>query len=178
MKEFTKFKLDMLFWKGRNYALIWVSICRPTLKTSKVIANRTFIYIFFVHTVLYCFYWVHRQLEGVLSAHGGSLRYEGIGQIQNWYFIRKWENLGFQLDLDLSPTLQNFISYTQPYIHIFFSLHCIVLFPFRTPATWRSAKCTRTLFKVWRNLRNSKLICYFERGEPRLSFGYTFVGLF
>ena len=59
---------------------------------------------------------------------------------------------------------------------ICFSSHCIVLFPLRTPASWRSAKCTRRLFKVWRNWPNSKLICYSERGDPRLSFEYKFVG--
>ena len=59
----------------------------------------------------------------------------------------------------------------------FFSAHCIVLFPLRTSASWRSAKCTWRLFKVWRNWPNSKLICYSERGAPRLSFGYKFVDL-
>ena len=61
-------------------------------------------------------------------------------------------------------------------MHICFSSHCIALFPPRTPASWRSMKCTRRLFKVWRNWPNSKLICYSERGEPRLSFEYKFVG--
>ena len=61
-------------------------------------------------------------------------------------------------------------------MHICFSSHCIVLFPLRTPASWMSAKCTRRLFKVWRNWPNSKLICYSERGEPGLSFEYKFVG--
>ena len=61
-------------------------------------------------------------------------------------------------------------------MHICFSTHCIALFPLRTPASWRSAKCTRRLFKVWRNWPNSKLICYSERGEPKLSFEYKFVG--
>ena len=60
-------------------------------------------------------------------------------------------------------------------MHICFSSHCFVLFPLRTPASWRSAKCTRRLFNVWRNWSNSKLICYSERGEPRLSFEYEFV---
>ena len=130
----------------------------------------------FLHTVLYYFHWDHRQVEGVRSAHGGSLRYEGIGQIQNWYVILKGENLGFHLNINLSATLENFKNYTQPYMHICFSSHCIVLFPLRTPASWRSAKCTRRLFKVWRNWPNSKLICYSERGDPRLSFEYKFVG--
>ena len=57
---------------------------------------------------------------------------------------------------------------------IFFSVHCIVLFPLRTSGSWRSAKCTWRLFKVWSHWPNSKLICYSERGEPRLSFGYKF----
>ena len=110
------------------------------------------------------------------SAHGGSLRYEGIGQIQNWYVILKQENLGFHLNIHLSAILKNFSNYIQVYSHIFFSLHCIVLFPLRAPASWWSAKCTRRLFKVWRNWQNSKLICYSETGETRLSFEYTFIG--
>ena len=61
-------------------------------------------------------------------------------------------------------------------MHICFSSHCIVLFPMRTPASWSNAKCTRRLFKVWRNWPNSKFICYSERGDPRLSFEYKFVG--
>ena len=62
------------------------------------------------------------------------------------------------------------------FIFLVWSSRCIVLFPLRTPASWRSAKCTRRLSKVWRNWPNSKLICYSERGEPRLSFEYKFVG--
>ena len=65
-------------------------------------------YFFFLHTVLYCFHWEHRQVEGVLSAHGGSLRYEAIGQIQNWYVILKGEHVGFHLDINLSTSLENF----------------------------------------------------------------------
>ena len=126
-------------------------------------------YLFFgLHAVFDCFHWEHQQVEGLRSAHGGSLRYEGIGRIQNWYVILKGENLAFHLNINLSATLENFKNYTQPYMHICFSSHCIVLFPLRTPASWRSAKCTRRLFKVWRNLPNSKLICYSERGEPML----------
>ena len=88
------------------------------------------------------------------------------------------ENLGFHLDINLSASLENFSSYTQPYSHIsFFSSHCIVLFPLRTLASWSSAKCTRKLCKVWENSRHSKMICYSERWEPRLSFGYKFIGL-
>ena len=80
------------------------------------------------------------------------------------------------LNINLSATLKNLYNYTQPYMHICFSTHCIVLFPLRTPESWRSAKCTRRVFKVWRNWPNSKLICYSERGEPKLSFEYKFVG--
>ena len=61
-------------------------------------------------------------------------------------------------------------------MHICFCTHCIAFFPLRTLASWRSAKCTRRLFKVWRNWPNSNLICYSERGEPKLSFEYKFVG--
>ena len=71
--------------------------------------------------------------------------------------------------LKLYPTVDS-------YFFFWSSLYCIVLFPLRPPASWRSAKCTRRLFKVWRNWPNSKLICYSERGEPRLSFEYKFVG--
>ena len=138
------------------------------MKTSQIIPKCTFIF-FFLHTVLYCFHWEHQQVEGVQSAHGGSLWYEGIGQIHNWYVILKEENLGFNLNMNLSAIFEKFSNYTQVYIHIFFSPHCIVLFPLRAPASWRSAKCTRRLFMVWRNWPNSQLICYSERGEPRLS---------
>ena len=65
-------------------------------------------HICFFHAVLDCFHWEHQQVEGVRSAHGGSLRYEGIGQIQNWYVILKGENLGFHLNINLSATLENF----------------------------------------------------------------------
>ena len=61
-------------------------------------------------------------------------------------------------------------------MHVCFSSRCIVLFPLRTPSSWRRANCTRRRFKVWRNWPNSKLICYSERGEPRLSFENKFVG--
>ena len=145
------------------------------MKISKIIPNRTCISVF-LHNVLYYFHWEHRQVEGVRSAHGGSLRYEGIGQIQNWYVILKGENLGFHLNINLSATLENFKNYTQPYMHICFSSNCTVLFPLRSPASWRSAKCTRRLFMVWRNWPNSKLIRYTERGEPRLSFEYKSIG--
>ena len=147
------------------------------MKISQIISKCTVIFLFFLYTVLYCFHWEHQQVDGVQSAHGGSLRYEGIGQIQNWYVILKQENLGFHLNIHLSAILKNFSNYIQVYSHIsFFSLHCIVLFPLRAPASWWSAKCTRRLFKVWRNWQNSKLICYSETGELRLSFEYTFVG--
>ena len=100
--------------------------CRPFLKTSQIIPKCTFI-CFCIYTVLYCFHWEHQQVEWVQSAHGGSLRCEGIGQIQNWSVILKEENLGFHLNINLSAILKNFSNYTQVYIHIFFStLYCIV----------------------------------------------------
>ena len=46
--------------------------------------------------------------EWVLSVHGGSLMYEGIGQIQKWYNILKGENKGFHLDINLSASLEYF----------------------------------------------------------------------
>ena len=202
---------------------------------------------------MYCFHWKHKQLEGVLSVHGGSLSYKGICQIQNWYVILKGENLGFHLDINLSASLENILSYTQPYIHIYFSLHTVLYcfhwehrqleevlrahggslryewighiqnvyvilkggetrlsvgykfigLPWKLLKLYPSLqsyfffflhtvlycfhwkhkqlegllKCTRMLFKLWRNWPNSKCICYSERGEPRLSFGYKFVGI-
>ena len=83
----------------------------------------------FLYTVLYCFHWEHQQVDGVQSAHGGFLRYEGIGQIPNWYGILKEENLGFHLNIYLSAILKKFSNYAQLYIHIyccFFTLYCIV----------------------------------------------------
>ena len=144
------------------------------MKISKIIPNRTCISVF-LHTVLYCFHWVHRQVEGVRSAHGGSLRYEGIWQNSKFmcYCERREPRLSFEYKFVGHPWK---LLYTQPYVHICVSSHCIVLFPLRTTASWRCAICTRKLFKVWRNLPNSKLICYCERGEPRLSFEYKFVG--
>ena len=118
-------------------------------------------YLFFYYTVLYCFHWEHRQVEGVLSAHGGSLRYEAIGQIQNCicYSERGEPRLSFGykfvgLPWKLLKLYRNVHSY------FFFSSYSIVLFPLRTPASWRSAKCTRRVFKVWSNWPNSKLLCY------------------
>ena len=149
-------------------------MCRPPLKTFKIMSYHTCISVF-LHTVLHCFHWEHEQVEGVRSVHGGSLRYEGIGQIQNWCYSERGEHrLSFEYKFVV--TFENFSNYTQPYMHICFSSHCIALFPPRTPASWRSAKCTRRLFKVWRNWPNSKLVCYSERGEHRLSFEYKFVG--
>ena len=75
-------------------------------------------YLFFL--TLYCIVSTE-QVEWVRSAHGGSLRYEGIGRIQNWYVILKGENLGFHLNINLSATFENFKNYTQPYMHICFS---------------------------------------------------------
>ena len=67
--------------------------------------------------------------------------------------------------------------YPNVHSYFFFSSHSIVLFPLRTPASWRSAKCTRRVLKVWSHWPNSKLICYPERGTRRLSLGYKFVDL-
>ena len=72
------------------------------------------------------------SIDWVLSVDGGSLRYEEIGQIQKWYDIRKGENIGFHLDINLSASLENFWSYIQPCIHIycyFFTMYSVELFP-------------------------------------------------
>ena len=62
----------------------------------------------FVYT-LYCIVSTenNRQVEGVRSGHEGSLRYEEIGQIKNWYVILKGENLSYHLNINLSATLEN-----------------------------------------------------------------------
>ena len=79
----------------------------------------------------YLFLFLHNELKS-LCVHGGSLRYEWIGQIQKWYNILKGENIGFHLDINLSASLENFWSYIQPYIHIyfyFFTMYSVELFP-------------------------------------------------
>ena len=91
------------------------------------------------------------------------------------YSERGEPNLSFEYKF-VGHTWKLLKLYPTVHMHICFSTHCIALFPLRTRASWRSAKCTRRLFKVWRNLPKSKLICYSERGEPKLSFEYKFVG--
>ena len=146
------------------------------MKTSKIIPNCTF--IFFSSHCVVLFLWEHQQVEWVQSTYGGSLRYEIIGQIQNWCYSQRGEPR-LLLEYIFVGHSWNLLK-LYPIVHsyfFFFSLHCIVLFPLRAPASWRSAKCTLRLFKVWKNWPNSKLICYSGRGEPtRLSFEYKFVG--
>ena len=131
----------------------------------------------FLHAVLYCFHWDHQQVEGVRSAHGGSLRYEGIGQIQNWYVILKREEprLSFEYKFVGHPWK---LLKLYPTVHAYFcfSLHTVLYCFHWEHRQVEGAKCTRMLFKVWRNWPNSKWICYSERGERRLSFEYKFVG--
>ena len=164
--------------KGENVSFYWDINLSAILEN---FTNYTQVYIhlsFFLHTELYCFHWEHQQVEGVRSARGGSLRYEGIGQIQNCMcYSERGERkllLGYKF-VGHSWKLHKLYPSVHSYF-FFVSSHCIVLFPLRTPASWRSAKCTWRLFKVWRNWPNSKLICYSERGERRLSFAYKFVG--
>ena len=95
------------------------------MKNSQIIPKCTFIF-FCIYTVLRCFHWEHQQVEGVQSAHGGSLRCEGIGQIQNWYVILKEENIGFHLNMNLSAIFEKFSNYTQVYIHINCFLHTVL----------------------------------------------------
>ena len=95
------------------------------MKNYQIIPKCTFIF-FCIYTVLRCFHWEHQQVEGVQSAHGGSLRCEGIGQIQNWYVILKEENIGFHLNMNLSAIFEKFSNYTQVYIHINCFLHTVL----------------------------------------------------
>ena len=127
---------------------------------------------------MYCFHWEHRQVEGVLSAHGGSLRYEAIFPNSKLmcYSERGAPRLLFEYKfVDLPWKLLNI--YPTVHSYFFFSSHSIVLFPLRTPASWRSAKCTRRVLKVWSHWPNSKLMCYSERGAPRLLFEFKFFDL-
>ena len=81
MKELVKFKNDMLLWKEENLGFLNINLS-PTLKNLYPTVHSY--YSFFI--TLYCIVSTdkHLQVEGVRSTHGGSLRYEGIGQIQNF----------------------------------------------------------------------------------------------
>ena len=159
-KELAKFKIDMLFWPQLNINV---------LATSKIIPNRRFIFFIVLE---------HWQVEEC-EVHTDSLRYEGIGQIQNWYVFLKRENLGFHLNYKfvghpwqtskLYPTVHAFIS-----VFLHTVLYCFHWEHHQVEGV-RSAHGV-SLRYVWRNWPNSKLICYSERGEPRLSFEYKFVG--
>ena len=125
MKKLAKFKIDMHSERGQPRLSFEYNLSAIL----ENFTNYTQVYIhisFFLHTVLYCFHWEHQQVEGVRSAHGSSLRYEEIGQIQNWYVILKGENLGFHLNINLSAILENFTNYTQVYIHISFFFHTVL----------------------------------------------------
>ena len=147
------------------------------MKTFKVIPDRTFIFIFLF--TQYCIVSTEntdnlrsakctRRLFKLWRSWPNSklICYSERGEAR-LSFGYKFVGLPWKL-LKLYPSVHSYL---------FFSSHSIVLFPLRTPTTWRIAKCTRRLFKLWRNWPNSKLICYSERGEARLSFGYKFVGL-
>ena len=145
------------------------------------------------HAVLFCFHWEHHQ-----SWRSAKCTRSLFKVWRNWpnsklicYCARGEPGLSFEYKfvghpwklLKLYPTVESYfffgrhaVLYCFHWEHHFWSSRCIVLFPLRTPASWMSARCTRSLFKVWRNWPNSKLICYSERGEPGLSFEYKFVG--
>ena len=148
-------------------------------KTSKIIPNCTFIFIFWSSHCVVLFLlrapasgmsakyirrlfkvwnnWPNPKLICYSQRGEPRLLLEYIFVVHSWNLLK------------LYPIVHSYF--------FFFSLHCIVLFPLRAPASWRSAKCTLRLFKVWKNWPNSKLICYSGRGEPtRLSFEYKFVG--
>ena len=162
--------------RGERKLSFEYKICRPHLKTYKIIPNRTFISVF-VHTVLHFFHWEHRQVEGVRSAHGGSLRYEEIGQILNWYVILKGENPKLSFEYKVvghTWKLQKLYPTVHAYMFVY-TLYCIVSTE-NNRQVEGVRKCTRRLFKVWWNWPNSKFICYSERAEPKLSIEYKFVG--
>ena len=163
--------------KGEHLGFhLYISLSAPLKKFMKIYPTEHSYFI--LQTVLYCFHWEHRQVEVVLSAHGRSLRYERISHIQNVYVILKGENIGFHLNISLSASLKKLIKiYPTVHSYFFFSSHSIVLFLLWTPASWRSAKCTRRVLKVWSHWPNSKLMCYSERGAPRLLFEYKFADL-
>ena len=98
--------------RGERKLLLGYKFVGHSWKLHKLYPSVHSYFLLFLHTVLYCFHWEHQQVEGVRSAHGGSLRYEGIGQIQNWYVILKGENVGFHLRINLSAILENFTNYT------------------------------------------------------------------
>ena len=143
----------------------------------------------FLHTVLHCFHWEHRQVERVRSAHGGSLRYEGIGQNSKLicYSERGEPKLSFEYKF-VGHTWKLIKLYTTVHAYLsFYTLYCIV----STENTGK-LKCECEVICYWKgrgslryevflhnlpeNTGNSKLICYSERGEPKLSFEYKFVG--
>ena len=97
--------------KGENVSFYW-DINLSAILENKLYPSVHSYFLLFLHTVLYCFHWEHHQVEGVRIAHGGSLRYKRIGQIQNWYAILKGENVGFHLRINLSAILENFTNYT------------------------------------------------------------------
>ena len=126
-RKLLKSKLICYSERGEPKLSFEYKICRPHLKTYKIIPNRTCISVF-LHTVLHCFHWEHGQVEGVRSVHGGSLRYEEICQNQNWYVILKGENLSFHLNINLSATLEKLLKlYPTVHAYLFFLhtvLHC------------------------------------------------------
>ena len=83
MKELATFtKMICYFERGESmlsFGYLFVGLPWKPLKLYTTVHS----YLFSLYTVLYCFHWEHRQLEGLLSVHGGSLSYEGICQIQN-----------------------------------------------------------------------------------------------
>ena len=145
------------------------------MKTYTITPNRTCISVF-LRTVLHCFHSEHEQVEGVRSEHEGSLRYEEIGQTQTWYVILKGENQSFHLNINYRPHLKTskiIPNRTCISLCLHTVLHC---FHSEHEQVEGVRSETRRLFKVLKNYPNSKLIFYSERGEPKLSFEYKFVG--
>ena len=145
------------------------------MKTYKDIPNRTFIF-FSAHCI------VLFPLRTSASWRSAKCTRRVLKVWSHWpnsklicYSERGAPRLSFDINLSTS-SWKNLKIYPTEHSYCF-SAHCIVLFPLRTSASWRSAKCTRRVLKVWSHWPNSKLICYSERGAPRLLFEYKFVDL-
>ena len=62
-------------------------------------------------------------------------------------------------------------------MHICLSTHCIALFPLRTTGQVEGVRSGHEGSLRYEEIGQiKKLICYSERGEPKLSFEYKFVG--
>ena len=100
------FKIGRSFSKGTNRLSVGYTFVDLPWKLLKLF-NRTFICICFF--ALYCLVSTENTTTWRIAKCTRRLfKYEGIGQIQNWYVILKGDNLGFHLDINLSASLESF----------------------------------------------------------------------